>query len=111
MTISDAGILEIELEKVKSLLTKSEYSLQKDGAIPNSSEIEIRINKLCKQLPTIEPQEAKRLAQQLPYLINSLDKIAEIIKERKSNDILTDKTLITKASKAYKSASKYKRGF
>ena len=45
MTISDAGILEIELEKVKSLLTKSEYSLQKDGAIPNSSEIEIRINK------------------------------------------------------------------
>lgn len=80
MTISDAGILELELEKVQSLLTKAEHSLQEDGVIPGSSEIESRINKLCKQLPALEPEDAKRLADQLPHLIKSLDKLAAIQK-------------------------------
>jgi hypothetical protein len=111
MTISDAGILELELEKVQSLLTKAEHSLQEDGVIPSSSEIESRINKLCKQLPALKPEDAKRLADQLPHLIKSLDKLAVIIRERKTDANSTDKTLITKASKAYQSASKYKRRF
>jgi hypothetical protein len=63
---------------------------------------------LCDELPKLSPKDAKKLGEQLPSLIKSLDNITIMIKKSVDRNNATNQELIKKAKKAYKTTTLYK---
>ena len=108
MNKSKFDLLEVQLADVKSLLSKSEQSLLNGDFLEAPTGLEVLVKNLCDELPKLPSKEAKRLGEQLPNLIKSLDNITKMIKKSIDPNNANNKELIKKAKKAYKTTTIYK---
>ena len=108
MDKSKFDLLEIQLANVKSLLSGSEQSLLNGDFFEAPTELEVLVKNLCDELPKLPSKDAKRLGEQLPILIKSLDAITIMIKKSVDRNNANNQELIKKAKKAYKTTTIYK---
>ena len=108
MDKSKFDLLEVQLADVKSLLSKSEQSLLNGDFLEAPTGLEALVKNLCDELPKLPSKDAKRLGEQLPNLIKSLDTITKMIKKSIDPNNANNKELIKKAKKAYKTTTIYK---
>ena len=108
MDKSKFDLLEIQLDNVKRLLRESEQSLLNGDFFEAPTELEVLVKNLCDELPKLPSKDAKRLGEQLPNLIKSLDTITKMIKKSIDPNNANNKELIKKAKKAYKTTTIYK---
>ena len=100
--------LEAQLTDIKSLLNESEQSGLSGDFFEAPNRLEILIKSLCDELPNLPPRDAKKLGEQLPKLIKSLDTMTTTIKKSVERNNATNQELIKKAKKAYKTTTLYK---
>jgi len=108
MDKSKSDLLEIQLADVKRLLRESEQSLLNGDFFDVPTELEVLVKNLCDKLPTLPSKDAKRLGEQLPNLIKSLDAITTMIAKSVVRSDANSQELIKKAKKAYKMNTIYK---
>ena len=108
MDKSKFDLLEFQLANVKRLLRESEQSLLNGDLFEAPTELEVLVKNLCDELPKLPSKDAKRLGEQLPNLIKSLDTITKMIKKSIDPNNANNKELIKKAKKAYKTTTIYK---
>ena len=100
--------LEAQLTDIKSLLNESEQGCLSGDFFEAPTRLEILVKSLCDELPKLSPKDAKKLGEQLPSLIKSLDNITIMIKKSVDRNNATNQELIKKAKKAYKTTTLYK---
>ena len=100
--------LEAQLTDIKTLLKESEQSFLSGNFFEAPTRLEILIKSLCDELPNLPPRDAKKLGEQLPSLIKSLDTMTIMIKKSVNRNNGTNQELIKKAKKAYKTPTLYK---
>ena len=100
--------LEAKLTNVKSLLNESEQSFLSGNFFEAPTRLEILVKSLCDELPKLPPKDAKKLGEQLPGLIKSLDTMTIMIKKSVDRNNANNQDLIKKAKKAYKTSKVYK---
>ena len=100
--------LEAQLTDIKSLLHESEQSFLRGDLFEAPTRLEILVKSLCDELPKLPPKDAKKLGEQLPSLIKSLDTMTMMIKKSVDRNNATNQELIKKAKKAYKTPTLYK---
>lgn len=100
--------LEAKLTNVKSLLNESEQSFLSGDFFEAPTRLEILVKSLCDELPKLPPKDAKKLGEQLPGLIKSLDTMTIMIKKSVDRNNANNQDLIKKAKKAYKTSKVYK---
>ena len=109
MSESQLQSLEKELTAIKAIISNAMQTIATNGTVKISEGLEKRIEKLCEKLMKLPPKNAKKLGEQLPLLVNSLDIIANDIKKVISNSEKNKKTSMKKASQAYQSTLLNKR--
>jgi len=100
--------LEAQLTDIKSLLNESEQSFLSGDFFESPTRLENLVKSLCDELPKLPPKDAKKLGEQLPSLIKSLDTMTIMIKKSVDRNNATNQELIKKAKKAYKTTTIYK---
>ena len=100
--------LEAQLTNIKSLLNESEQSFLSGDFFESPTRLENLVKSLCDELPKLPPKDAKKLGEQLPSLIKSLDTMTIMIKKSVDRDNANNQELIKKAKKAYKTSKMYK---
>ena len=100
--------LEAQLTDIKSLLNESEQSFLSGDFFESPTRLENLVKSLCDELPKLPPKDAKKLGEQLPSLIKSLDTMTIMIKKSVDQNNATNQELIKKAKKAYKTTTIYK---
>ena len=100
--------LEAQLTDIKSLLNESEQSFLSGDFFESPTRLENLVKSLCDELPKLPPKDAKKLGEQLPSLIKSLDTMTIMIKKSVDRDNANNQELIKKAKKAYKTSKMYK---
>ncbi len=100
--------LEAQLKDVKTLLKESEQSFLSGNFFEAPTRLEILIKSLCDELPNLPPRDAKKLGEQLPNLIKSLDTMTTTIKKSVDRNNATNQELKKKAKKAYETTKMYK---
>ena len=108
MNKSKFDLLEVQLADVKSLLSKSEQSLLNGDFLEATTGLEVLVKNLCDELPKLPSKDAKRLGEQLPNLIKSLDAITIMITKSVDRNNANSQELIKKAKKAYTMNTIYK---
>ena len=108
MDKSKLNSLEAQLTDIKSLLKESEQSFLTGSFFESPTRLENLIKSLCDELPKLPPKDAKKLGEQLPSLIKSLDTMTIMIKKSVDRNNATNQELIKKAKKAYKTTTTYK---
>ena len=100
--------LEAQLTDIKSLLNESEQSFLSGDFFESPTRLENLVKSLCDELPKLPPKDAKKLGEQLPSLIKSLDTMTIMIKKSVDQNNAKNQELIKKAKKAYKTSKMYK---
>jgi hypothetical protein len=100
--------LESRLADVKILLSESEQSLLNGNFFGAPTKLEVLVKNLCDELPKLPSKDAKRLGDQLPNLIKSMDAITILIKKSLDRNNTNNQELLKKAKKAYKTTTIYK---
>ena len=100
--------LEAQLTDIKSLLNESEQSFLRGDFFESPTRLENLVKSLCDELPKLPPKDAKKLGEQLPSLIKSLDTMTIMIKKSVDQNNATNQELIKKAKKAYRTTTIYK---
>ena len=100
--------LEAQLTDIKSLLNESEQSFLSGDFFESPTRLENLVKSLCDELPKLPPKDAKKLGEQLPSLIKSLDTMTIMIKKSVDQNNANNQELIKKAKKAYKTSKMYK---
>ena len=100
--------LEAQLTDIKSLLNESEQSFLSGDSFESPTRLENLVKSLCDELPKLPPKDAKKLGEQLPSLIKSLDTMTIMIKKSVDRNNANNQELIKKAKKAYKTSKMYK---
>ena len=100
--------LEAQLTDIKSLLNESEQSFLSGDFFESPTRLENLVKSLCDELPKLPPKDAKKLGEQLPSLIKSLDTMTIMIKKSVDRNNANNQELIKKAKKAYKTTTIYK---
>ena len=100
--------LEAQLTDIKSLLNESEQSFLSGDFFESPTRLENLVKSLCDELPKLPPKDAKKLGEQLPSLIKSLDTMTIMIKKSVDQNNATNQELIKKAKKAYKTSTTHK---
>ena len=100
--------LEAQLTDIKSLLNESEQSFLSGDFFESPTRLENLVKSLCDELPKLPPKDAKKLGEQLPSLIKSLDTMTIMIKKSVDQNNANNHELIKKAKKAYKTTTIYK---
>ena len=100
--------LEAKLTNVKSLLNESEQSFLSGDFFEVPTGLEILVKSLCDELPKLPLKDAKKLGEQLPGLIKSLDTMTIMIKKSVDQNNANNQELIKKAKKAYKTSKMHK---
>ena len=100
--------LEAQLTDIKSLLNESEQSFLRGDFFESPTRLENLVKSLCDELPKLPPKDAKKLGEQLPSLIKSLDTMTIMIKKSVDQNNANNQELIKKAKKAYKTTTIYK---
>ena len=108
MDKSKLNSLEAQLTDIKSLLKESEQSFLTGSFFESPTRLENLVKSLCDELPKLPPKDAKKLGEQLPSLIKSLDTMTIMIKKSVDRNNATNQELIKKANKAYKTSKMYK---
>ena len=108
MDKSRFDLLEIQLADLKILLSESEQSLLSGDFFEAPTKLEVLVKNLCDELPKLPSKDAKRLGEQLPSLIQSLDTITIMVKKSAGRNYTNNRELIKKAKKAYKTTTIYK---
>ena len=108
MDKSKFDLLEIQLANLKRLLRESEQSLLNGDFFEAPTELEVLVKNLCDELPKLPSKDAKRLGEQLPNLIKSLDAITIMIAKSVDRNNANSQELIKKAKKGYKMNTIYK---
>ena len=100
--------LEAQLTDIKSLLNESEQSFLSGRFFESPTRLENLVKSLCDELPKLPPKDAKKLGEQLPSLIKSLDTMTIMIKKSVDRNNANNQELIKKANKAYKTSKMHK---
>ena len=100
--------LEAQLTDIKSLLNESEQSFLSGDFFESPTRLENLVKSLCDELPKLPPKDAKKLGEQLPSLIKSLDTMTIMIKKSVDQSNATNQELLKKAKKAYKTSKMHK---
>ena len=100
--------LEAQLTDIKSLLNESEQSFLSGDFFESPTRLENLVKSLCDELPKLPPKDAKKLGEQLPSLIKSLDTMTIMIKKSVGQNNANNQELIKKAKKAYKTSKMHK---
>ena len=100
--------LEAQLTDIKSLLNESEQSFLRGDFFESPTRLENLVKSLCDELPKLPPKDAKKLGEQLPSLIKSLDTMTIMIKKSVDQNNANNQELIKKAKKAYKTSKMHK---
>ena len=100
--------LEAQLTDIKSLLKESEQSFLSGSFFDSPTRLENLVRNLCDELPKLPPKDAKKLGEQLPSLIKSLDTMTIMIKKSVDQSNATNQELLKKAKKAYKTSKMHK---
>ena len=108
MDKSRFDLLEIQLADLKILLSESEQSLLSGDFFEAPTKLEVLVKNLCDELPKLPSKDAKRLGDQLPNLIKSMDAITILIKKSLDRNNTNNQELIKKAKKAYKTSKVHK---
>ena len=108
MDKSRFDLLEIQLADLKILLSESEQSLLSGDFFEAPTKLEVLVKNLCDELPKLHSEDAKRLGEQLPSLIKSLDAITIMVKKSVDRNYTNNQELIKKAKKAYRTTTIYK---
>ena len=108
MDKSRFDLLEIQLADLKILLSDSEQSLLSGDFFEAPTKLEVLVKNLCEELPKLPSEDAKRLGEQLPSLIKSLDAITIMVKRSLDRNHTNNQEFIKKAKKAYKTTTIYK---
>ena len=108
MDKSKFDLLELQLANVKRLLGETEQSLRNGEFFEPPTELDVLVNNLCDELPKLPSKDAKRLGEQLPNLIKSLNAITIMIAKSADRNNANSQELIKKAKKAYKMNTIYK---
>ena len=108
MDKSKFDLLELQLANVKRLLGETEQNLLNGNFFEPRTELEVLVKNICDELPKLPSKDAKRLGEQLPNLIKSLDAITIMIAKSVDRNNANSQELIKKAKKAYKVNTIYK---
>ena len=100
--------LEAQLTDIKGLLNESEQSFLSGDFFESPTRLEHLVKSLCDELPKLPPKDAKKLGEQLPSLIKSLDTMTIMIKKSVGQNNANNQELIKKAKKAYKTSKMHK---
>ena len=108
MDKSKFNSLEAQLTDIKSLLNESEQSFLSGDFFEAPTRLEILVKSFCDQLPKLPSKDAKKLGEQLPGIIKSLDNMTIMIKKSVDRNNANNQELIKKAKKAYKTTTIHK---
>ena len=108
MDKSRFDLLEIQLADLKVLLSESEQTLLNGDFFETPTKLEFLVKTLCDELPNLPSKDAKKLGEQLPSLIKSLDAITVMAKKLVDRNYTNNQELIKKAKKAYTTTTIYK---
>ena len=91
-----------QLEKTEQALFQFKLNIEKDPSSELPSDLLSMVDEICRQLPRLPTNTARKIAVRLQPMLQTLDQIIKKLEARNSDPIKSDKQFADKAVKRYR---------